>query len=425
MQGSAYKAAMAWRCHRRSIFGLLASAALHASLGTVLILIASNRAQDPRGSRGYTIAVVVPPVEVPEPSSGDHLLVADSQDPIAVIDDAGGPERTEGLDFDVEKLRARREALFPFLTTDLSFLDRMNEQVRGARSAPAIPLGVAPNTSSSLPPLRLSDLALQQMIDRAWSRRSRWTAFAEIAGLLRTHDADDGQAPSVLRAYVDQNLLQLFCDASTRAPRVWAMLENAADHTDFIDFIGTFTQDRPSSLATTELLFLLDKLAQASRDALLLLVSVDPALELMSSGGGDGSELAVALQSHYRERLQHRRLTSSQDIKAWYTMVRLRILSTVIATSPNGYRAADARFLAGALHFEQGDTPEAIQWWREIRPDSRDRYVEEYSRLLAELQWSEGIRPRQIKYVLDSVNSRWRASSLERLRHFGRTCDSY
>lgn len=416
---------MAWRCqNRRSIFGLLASAALHASLGTALILIASNRAQDPRGSGGYTIAVVVPPVEVAEPSSGDQLLVADPQDPIAVIDDAG-PERTEGLDFDIEKLGARREALFPFLTTDLSFLDRMNEQVHGARSAPAIPLGVAPKTSSSLPPLRLSDLALQQTVDRAWSRRSRWTAFAEIAGLLRTHDADKGQAPSVLRAYVDQNLLQLFCDAHTRAPRLWAMLENAADHTDFIDFIGTFTQDRPSSVATTELLFLLDKLAQASRDGLLLLITIDPERELTARENNDRSEFAVSLQRHYRERLEHRQLSSADDIKAWYGMVRLQILSTVIATSPNGYRTADARFLAGAIHFEQGDTPEAIRRWRDIRPDSRDVYVEEYSRLLAELQWPQGIRMQQVKYVIDSVHSRWRTSSLARLRYFGRTCESY
>jgi hypothetical protein len=106
-------------------------------------------------------------------------------------------------------------------------------------------------------------------------------------------------------------------------------------------------------------------------------------------------------------------------------LVRLRILSTITATTPAGYRAADARFLAGAIHFERGDTPEAIRWWRDIRPDSRDRYVDEYSRLLDELQWPDGIRVKQIAYVLDSVHSRWRASALQRLRYFGRTCESY
>ena len=417
---------MAWRRqNRRSMFGLLASAGLHATLMTALVLLASNRARDPVGPTAYTIAVVVPPVEVPDPSSGDRRLVADSEDPTVLIDGPGGPTRPEELDFDIEKLRARRDALFPFLTADLNFLDRMSEQVRGAPSASALPLAVEPKTSSSLPPLQLSRRALQQTVDRAWSRRSRWTAFAEIAGLLGTHDADKGEVPAVLGAYLDQNLLQLFCDASTRVPRLWAMLENAADHLDFIDFVRVYTRDHPSSLATTELLFLLDKLAQASRDTLLLLVSIDTGLELTPSDRTDGYVLATALQTHYRERLAYWRLSSVEDIKAWYDMVRLQILSTAIHTTPNGYRAADARFLVGAIHFEQGDTAEAIRWWRAMRPDSGDRYVEEYSRLLDELQWPAGIRPRQIKYVLDSANSRWRTSSLERLRHFGSTCDSY
>jgi hypothetical protein len=133
----------------------------------------------------------------------------------------------------------------------------------------------------------------------------------------------------------------------------------------------------------------------------------------------------IAELTRYRERLEQRQSSSSDDVRDWYDMVRLRILSTIAATSPHGYRVADARFLAGAIHFEQGDTSEAVRWWPDIRPDSRDRYVDEYSRLLDELQWPERIRPRQIKYILDSVNSRWRTFSLERLRHFGLTCESY
>jgi|SoiMethySBSTD1v2_1073268.scaffolds.fasta_scaffold00049_101 hypothetical protein len=409
---------MAFRQNRRSIYALLASAGLHASLGTALILIVSHWTPPRRGSDSYTVAVVVPQVE--EPSSLDQPLPQDPKDPSVAIDHTGDPTRPASPDFDIEKLRARRDALFPFLTTDLNFLDRINEQVNGVPSAPTLSFGVESTNARHLPPLRLTESELQQTVDRAWSRRSRWTAFTEIAGLLRTHDADTGQVPSVLRTYLDQNLLQLFCDTGTRVPRLWAMLENAADHADFIDFVGAFTQDRPSSLATTELLFLLDKLAQANRDALLLLVNIDPTQELTSPG----QELATALQSHYQERLENRRL-SSRDIKAWYDMVRLRILSTVIATTPNGYRAADARFLAGAIHFERGDTLEAIRSWREIRQDAGDRYVEAYSRLLDELRWPEGIRPRQIEYVLNSVQSRWRSSSLERLRDFGSACDRY
>jgi hypothetical protein len=406
--------------NRRWDLALLASAAFHAMLGTGLLLIPPNQAQHPPGSSS-SIAVVVPPADA---SSADHHLADSSEAPVA-MDRSEDADRTAGLDVDVEKLRERSEALFPFLTTGLDFLNRISEQVHGATSRITPPLAREPQTSHRLPPLELSSAALQQTIDRAWSRRSRWTAFAEIAELVRTHDADNGVVPSVLAAYLDQNLLQLFCDTGTRVPRLWAMLENAADHIDFIEFVGEFSHDRPSSLATTELLFLLDKLAQASRDALLLLLSIEPESELTSSGRDDGFELAGALQRHYRERLEQRQLSSSDDIRGWYDMVRLRILSTIMATSPHGYRAADARFLAGAIQFEQGDRAEATRWWRDIQPDSRDRYVEEYSRLLDELQWPSGIRPRQIEYILDSVSSRWRASALKRLRHFGSTCESY
>jgi hypothetical protein len=409
--------------YRRSTFAFLASASLHAILATAIILIASIPLKDPPTSMAYTVAVVVPAVEAPGPKSSDQPLVAEERD--ADIAPPPDPSSKAGLDIDLDKLRARREALFPFLTTDMDFLDRVSDQVHGTPARLAIPSAVKPNSAPKLRPLQLSDTELQEIVDRAWSRRARWTAFARLAELIRTYDPDQGQVPLVLRAYLDQNLLQLFCDSGTRVPRLWVMLENAADHIDFIEFIRVFTRDYPSSVATTELLFLLDKLAQASRDALLLLASIDPERELTAGENKDRSEFVVALQRHYRERLEHRQLSSADDIKAWYDTVRLQILSTVIATSPNGYRTADARFLAGAIHFEQGDTAEAIRRWRDIRPDSRDAYVEEYSRLLEELQWPQGVRTQQVKHVLDSVDSRWRTSSLARLRYFGRTCESY
>jgi hypothetical protein len=118
-------------------------------------------------------------------------------------------------------------------------------------------------------------------------------------------------------------------------------------------------------------------------------------------------------------------LQSPEDIRDWYDRLRLRILSTVIATSPDGYRRSDARFLIGQIYFERGNLTEAHAWWRDIRHDSRDSYAEAYSRLLDELRWPDGLRVQQIKYVLQSVVSQWRNSSMERLRHFGRTCDSY
>ena len=382
-----------------------------------------NRSRDPVG-QSITVSVQVP--EELSASPKDLALVPEAANPDVAIDDLGGTPQSSGFEIDFEKIQARRDGLFPFVTTDMGFLDRMSGEIRANESGLTNPLGSQPTTTADLPPLRISDEELQRTIDRSWSRRSRWNAFAEIVGLLRTHDADSGQTPAVLRAYLDQNLLQLFCDTSAGAPGFWAMLENAADHIDFIEFVREFTRDHPSSFATTELLFLLDKLAQASRDTLLLLVDTESEPEAVSPpAANDGHELALRLRDHYRERLQQRHVQSPEDIRDWYDRLRLRILSTVIATSPDGYRVSDARFLVGQIYFEQGNLTEAHAWWRDIRHDPRDSYADAYSRLLDELRRPDGVRVQQIKYVLQSVVSQWRNSSMERLRHFGRSCDSY
>ena len=400
--------------------GLLGSGAIHVTLALALALI-PNRSRDAIG-HPITVSVQVP--EDLSSSPNDLPLVPEAASPDVAIDDLGGTPPAAGFDIDFEKIAARRDSLFPFVTSDMDFLDRISGESRANESGLTNPFGVQQTTTADLPPLRISDEELRRTVDRAWSRRSRWNAFAEIAGLLRTHDTDSGQTPAVLRAYLDQNLLQLFCDTSAGAPGFWAMVENAADHIDFIEFVREFTRDHPSSLATTELLFLLDKLAQASRDTLLLVV--DPESEVVSRPEtSDGHELALGLRAHYRERLQQRQLQSPEDIKDWYDRLRLRILSAVIATSPDGYRLSDARFLIGQIYFEQGNLTEAHAWWKDIRHDSRDSYADAYSRLLDELQRPDGVNVKQIKYVLQSVVSQWRHSSLERLRYFGRTCESY
>jgi len=401
--------------------GLLGSAAIHVTLVVALAFIKPDRSDDSIANP-ITVVVLVP--EEPGASPNDLELVPETPDRRVAIDDIGGSPQVAEFEIDFEKIAARRDALFPFLTTDMGFLDRISEPILKEASGLANQLGARRTRNEGSKPLRITDEELQRTIDRAWSRRSRWKAFAEIAGLLRTHDADTGQVPALLRAYLDQNLLQLFCDAATPAGRFWAMVENAAEHIDFVEFVRVFTRDHPSSLVTTELLFLVDKLAQASRDTLLLLVGTEPEQTAMSPKA-TSEALVRDLQAHYRERLAQQQVQSPEDIRDWYDRLRLRILSTVIASSPDGYRVSDARFLIGQIYFEQDNLTEATTWWKDIRHDSRDSYADAYSRLLGELEWQDGVRVRQIEYVLRSVSSQWRNSSMERLRHFGRTCDTY
>ena len=57
-------------------------------------------------------------------------------------------------------------------------------------------------------------------------------------------------------------------------------MDIAADHADFIELIADYAVRHPSTKATTELLFLLDKLTQASFDALTTLLNTEPRRDL-------------------------------------------------------------------------------------------------------------------------------------------------
>ena len=83
------------------------------------------------------------------------------------------------------------------------------------------------------------------------------------------------------------------------------MLENAADHADFIDFVRAFARAHPSSQTTTELLFLLDELAQGSFQVVLLLLETKPEVDLAETQATLplAYHLAIELKQHYGEWL--------------------------------------------------------------------------------------------------------------------------
>ena len=116
---------------------------------------------------------------------------------------------------------------------------------------------------------------MQAVLDAAWSRRERWAAFQHIQDLVQRSNPQEGDLPTLLRRYVSENLLQPFDASQNSEPKLWALLSVAADHNEFIQFIRSFVARVPSSRATTELLFLLDKLVQANLHAVLALLELD------------------------------------------------------------------------------------------------------------------------------------------------------
>jgi hypothetical protein len=400
---------------------------------------------EPRRGRGlgvsaalHALAVIAPmvhavaasPVVPPEQPRLVAMIEMPPPDEVLVVDDPVDPAELSGLEvpglpFNIPKIAARKASLFPFLTLELSFLQRIDRDAREA--AARLPNPVLGNGErGATPPLRLDAAALQRAVDASWSRRDRWRQFKGIADLIARHDANAGDAPALLQAYLDQNLLQPFCDGRTKDARFWAMLENSSDHVAFIELVRTHARAHPSSRTTTELLFLLDELTQASRDSMMTLLETDPARDLLhtSTVNPPSGKLAAEISRHYRSWLVRHSLTSAAAVRERYDQARLRALTTIIESTPNGYRESDARYLAGEIFFKQGNIAEAVSWWTPMRPAPADSYDLASTLIAQELRRSP-VNQRALRRILDAETGRGRIATYERMRTFGHRCDTY
>ena len=393
--------------------GFGASIVLHAAAIALLILRSAASGSLDSGTPAESISIVA----VPE----DTLLPFDpAPDPKEA--DPEEPRQSLELDtfeFDVEKIRRRRHSLFPFLTGDVLFVERVVEKTEVDPTALRNPLGHKP--PADRPPLALDAADLQRHVDESWSRRDRWTKFAGIVRLLESHDPQRGQLADLVHLYLDQNLLQPYEDAATRDSKYWVMMELVSDHVDFIDFVRSYSRRYPASRTTTELLFLLDELAQGSLDSLLMLLDTDVATELVATFAvnRDAFGLAANIGTYYRNWLANRGLGTATHVIARYGEMRLRILEAIVASTPDGYRLGDARFLIGQILFNRNDVEGAFRVWRQITPAEGDNYAAAYVQILDALATPGRAAVPQVVGILAGERLRWLAFSRERLRAFG------
>jgi hypothetical protein len=348
-------------------------------------------------------------------------------DPPLLIERAIPPEELSGYDisglpFNLAKIDARRASLFPFLTADLSFIDRMATDIRSASAHLKNPLEPA----LAAQPLVLDDRLRQQVVDEAWSRRDRWKQFSQIRALLIGHDAHTGDAPALMRAYLDQNLLQPYCDGRSKDGQFWALLENSTEYADFLEFIRAYARTRSSSRTTTELLFLMDELAQGNREVAQTVLGTNVSHDLAYSAtiSPNAARLAAGIATDLRVWLASHRYTEHEGVGPAYDQVRLRILSTIVETTPGGYRESDARFLAGEIFFRQDNVEEAMQWWLKMRPRDGDTYGDAAKAILAILEPGK-VDVFALRRVLWKESARWHDVNYARLKQFGFRCDSY
>jgi len=328
---------------------------------------------------------------------------------------------------DVERIRDRAQVLFPFLTPGLS-LDRfLPGPIQDVLSRLENPLAKARSDKQDFRgPLAMTDAQLQAMVDKTWSRHERWAAFEPIAKLAPKYDANQGRLPALLQRYRDQNSLQPYADTAIRDPRLWAQLGIAADHVTFIAFIRRYASAHPSTRTTTELLLLLDGIAEANQDAISVLRANDPAADLgwTKQANPDAYDLVVYIRRYYRREAIRLGLTTDEAVDRFYEKARLAILDGIVRTTPGGYRASDARFLSGAIYWRQDKPDEAVRVWQQMTPDPTDSHFIASSQIVDALRSNRPLR-REIDRILKNHNGRWLSLSDERLRRFGYRFDTF
>jgi hypothetical protein len=330
--------------------------------------------------------------------------------------------RDRRFDFDIEKIESHIGRLFPFTDAISVSGSIQSENGRGQ-------LGVFAMESrlvNPMPALALPESEMQAVLDAAWSRRERWSAFRQIQEMVQRFDPQEGDLPALLRRYVSENLLQPFEPSHNSEPKLWALLSVAADHSDFVQFISGVVERVPASRATTELLFLLDKLVQANLHAVLCLYELDPSdgLRWTVSMNRSGAEALRRVRRHHEGVLSVRGMWDVSVLSRHYHQVRVGILKQVLTNTPEEYRANDARFLIGEIYWRQGRTHDALEIWRKIDSDANDEFFVVSSQIRQATR-AEKLISQKIDAALNDQTRRWTEASLQRLHDFGFHADTF
>jgi len=349
--------------------------------------------------------------EQPDEPVPEHL-------PLTVRNFVSGEEFT----IDLARIRQHRNDLFPFVTWDLRVL---NDRPAASGAGIAWPSAFAPASGTTSAPLTLSPGAMQALIDRAWSRRDRWTNLSELVTLARQYDPDAGDLATAFNGYVTQNVPQPYEDWALPDPVFWITVTLAADDASILQFTIDYLKEHPASRVSTELLFLLDQSAETSCDVLgdvLKAGTTDLPLEGTRRGNLDAYDLATSLAAAYRQWLVKYRVNAAERCATARTM----ILRRIIDTSPDGYGAADARFRLGELLWTTGRRDEAVAWWRGMTTDERTVYARAARELRGAID--DGAvtgNPARINGLLLAEARRWRERAGSRLDYFGSAANRF
>jgi hypothetical protein len=404
--------------YERLLRGGTGSAIVHGMLAALLLLpLGAPAVQSPQG----TPADVIKPANTRAPAvrrNSDLPFARDTSTtsrriPLAIENGPGGAD----FIIDLARIRERRNDLFPFVTWELPFLrERPGTDGPGGLEF-QIAMGAIPPAGG--PPLTLTPARIQALVDRAWSRRHRWSNLEELVTLSDRYHPDRGDLPTLFREYARQNVPQPYEDWSDPDPVYWVTLMLAADDAPLVEFVSRYTRRHPASRTTTELLFLLDASAEASCDVLLRVLRAgtgDLPLQVTRFDNPDAYRLAQELASAYRTWV----IRHQARLPDRCNTTRVDILRRIIDTSPDGYGAGDARFRLGQLLWLSNRRVEAVEWWAGMQADGRSQYATAQRALLGALaDGAADSQPSRISGILRDEELRWQIAARERLEHLG------
>jgi hypothetical protein len=335
-----------------------------------------------------------------------------------------------GFTFDLRKVRSRWSALFPFVTAPPRFdADGAARRASSSRRFVFVDPGRAlPADPPARPALILTPPAMQRLVDRTWSRRERWARFSTLVNLANVYHPDDGRLPALIRAYVAQNMLQPYEEMSLPDPSRWALLVLAADDQDYLEFAVEYVREHPGTRGATEMLFLVDALMQGSRSTLEILLRTRPRRDLQwtYTENPDAFWLFESLREYYGSVVDKRGLKGAGEVGRFYDEQRLTLLAAVLRQTPAGYRAGDARFVIGKIHWARGDHRAAIREWRQMRSSPDDAFAtssarigQALARLPAGVEDPDPPTIASIDAALAAEHQAWTAFHYDRLRQFG------
>ena len=417
----------------RIVRGSSASLLVHGLLFAILALVGTGNAHTPRQplqprimllpALPATAATPAPDLRRREPEAPFKDAPDDQPPPATIPLTVHNYVTDQDFTLDLARIRQRRNDLFPFVTWDLSFLD--DAHASSASAGIGFPSEYLPAASANDRSLVLSDAALQELVDRSWSRQQRWTNLGELVKLADRYEGNHGDLARTFRAYVQQNIPQPYETHGFADPLFWIVLTLASDDAPLVEYASRYIRAHPSSRVTTELLFLLDESAESSCDVLARVLTVgSPALPLDATrrSNVDAYNLALSLSAAYRAWLSQ---FDVNPVKRC-TAARTAILRRIIDTSPDGYGAADARVRLGTMLWAAGRQREAEAWWGGVGRDERGVF-ERVGRELRNAVDEGAVEndPGRIRRILSDQDERWRETADERLKHFGWTADRF